>query len=241
MAKGGDLLGRLVERVVAIDLRADSHVSLLQLAAPVAGDFAHLAQVAGGKLQLHRIDEAALDIGTRLAGTLAGSVGIHQAAIAAQVRVQIPAGTRQDLAEVHRRDIDKSRRARDRIWRKFTGVTSTISAPTWSLTPKTSPRMNTSRCRPSRQSSVPIVQQIFVSSTRISTGTGTVRGSGRSRSGTFPKPRAASSNEQTAPEAFLIFSRWLTATRYSQVRNLLWPRNPGRAKAAFRSTSWVAS
>ena len=60
-------------------------------------------------MQLPRVDEAALNISTGFLRALAGSVGGHQAAVAAQVLVQIVPGARQDLAEVHGRDLDNFR------------------------------------------------------------------------------------------------------------------------------------
>ena len=77
----------------------------------------------------------------------------------------------------------RSRRARARHWRKLSAVISRTSPPTVSLAPRIAPSVKISRCLRSRQSSMPIVQPFLASSTRSGTSTGTLFGSGKSRSG----------------------------------------------------------
>ena len=77
----------------------------------------------------------------------------------------------------------RSRRARARHWRKLSAVISRTSAPTVSLAPRIAPSVKISRCLRSRQSNMPIVQEFLVSSTSSSISTGTLFGSGKSRSG----------------------------------------------------------
>ena len=159
-----DLVRGLEKRVVAVELRVLLFDDVLDRADRGRRDVSDALEVLGDEQEVVGIDVAGLD----------------------EPRVFL--GQRQGLSWFTRPHwpfikLWRSRRARARDWRKLSALISKTSPPIESLAPRTAPRVKTSRCLRSRQSSMPIVQPFLASSTSSGTSTGTVFGSGRSRSG----------------------------------------------------------
>ena len=92
--------------MIAVDAGSGLHVCLKDFGGSLRGNLPNSADVGLRKLQFGRIDKACLDESAGLANTFAVIFGIDEAAVVAQIFVEIFARAGENLAEVGGGEID---------------------------------------------------------------------------------------------------------------------------------------